>query len=331
MKCETVLEKLSLYLDKELAHTEREAIEEHLNECADCYAEFMALKDLVEQLSVLKEVTPPASLRREIYQQVASEVKKAGHFGDRLLNLKRALFLAPAVLTILLLIVFLPIFQPKEIEVLENLEQEFMPQMMAKMAVDNFAVVEKKKKQAELILKVPDQQEVLESLKEMLETKGGYVVEEDNRGVLSMRIPVSEYSDFLTEVGTWGEIDYSKTTVLDLSQEYQEVMKQREILDNKAARLAQLTDGIEQLALEKELTTTRLELVTLDSKLHSLEQEADLVSLDLELKPVFSLAHVQKVFGQALKNLLIGLVALLPFLAVLGIIGYLFCVLNKMR
>ena len=157
----------------------------------------------------------------------------------------------------------------------------------------------------------------------MLETKGGYVVEEDNRGVLSMRIPVSEYSDFLTEVGTWGEIDYSKTTVLDLSQEYQEVMKQREILDNKAARLAQSTDGIEQLALEKELTTTRLELVTLDSKLHSLEQEADLVSLDLELKPVFSLAHVQKVFGQALKNLLIGLVALLPFLAVLGIIGYL--------
>ena len=54
----------------------------------------------------------------------------------------------------------------------------------------------KKEKQAELILKVPDQREVLESLKEMLETKGGYVVEEDNRGVLSMRIPVSEYSDF---------------------------------------------------------------------------------------------------------------------------------------
>ncbi len=90
-----------------------------------------------------------------------------------------------------------------------------------------------------------------------------------------------------------GEIDYSKTTVLDLSQEYQEVMKQREILDNKAARLAQSTDGIEQLALEKELTTTRLELVTLDSKLHSLEQETDLVSLDLELKPV-SLVQVQK-------------------------------------
>ena len=89
-------------------------------------------------------------------------------------------------------------------------------------------------------------------------------------------------------------------------------MKQREILITKHVWLV---DGrIDQLAL-KRINHYPFRIGELD------KEETDLVSLIWNLNRFFRWFK-SKVFGQALQNLLIGLVVLLPFM-VLGIIGYL--------
>ena len=66
MECSQVQEKLSAFLDGALDEATLEAVEAHLDHCAECGEELEALRVVVELMSGVCEVDPPAYLRDAI-------------------------------------------------------------------------------------------------------------------------------------------------------------------------------------------------------------------------------------------------------------------------
>lgn len=78
MNCGQVQEKLSCYLDGVLDETTLEAIETHIEVCADCRKELEALQSVVGFASEVCEVDPPAYLSSAIRDAVARDRETAG-------------------------------------------------------------------------------------------------------------------------------------------------------------------------------------------------------------------------------------------------------------
>lgn len=73
MECSKVQEKLSCYLDGALDEATLEAVEHHLEHCAECRKELLSLRAVVDLASVLLEVDPPATLSSAIKDAVSRE------------------------------------------------------------------------------------------------------------------------------------------------------------------------------------------------------------------------------------------------------------------
>ncbi|MFB3895233.1 MAG: anti-sigma factor [bacterium] len=65
-----VQSKLQDYLEQALPEVERQELESHLTECAECRQELHTLKDLVQCLEALPELDPPSDLAGTIMARV---------------------------------------------------------------------------------------------------------------------------------------------------------------------------------------------------------------------------------------------------------------------
>ncbi|RYD01934.1 hypothetical protein N752_27820 [Desulforamulus aquiferis] len=70
MRCQDVMEKLSLYLDGVLESSEREVIKAHLACCPACRAEWEELTLSVSLLQELPELAPPAGFRAGLMEKI---------------------------------------------------------------------------------------------------------------------------------------------------------------------------------------------------------------------------------------------------------------------
>lgn len=78
MNHRNVREKLSAYIDGEVADSEKEAIERHLRVCDACREAFDTLQHTVRQVKTLEEQAPPDGLTRQIMDRVRTEAADRG-------------------------------------------------------------------------------------------------------------------------------------------------------------------------------------------------------------------------------------------------------------
>ncbi len=72
MRCEEIQERLSAYLDRELEPAERQALEDHLRECAGCRQELALLRQTVSTLQSLEEMEVSPQLTAAIQAGVSA-------------------------------------------------------------------------------------------------------------------------------------------------------------------------------------------------------------------------------------------------------------------
>jgi hypothetical protein len=102
MKCETIRNMISSYIDKDLNDIEKIELEKHLTECEQCREEYESMLDIVAVCGNLEEIELPQNFRTELHQRLVGEKKKKNFFGSILgnRNMKMATGLVAAALVI---------------------------------------------------------------------------------------------------------------------------------------------------------------------------------------------------------------------------------------
>ena len=102
MKCETIRNMMSSYIDKDLNDIEKTELEKHLAECEECREEYESLLDIIAACGNFEEVELPQNFRTELHQRLVEDKKKKNFFGGILGNkgMKMATGLVAAVLVI---------------------------------------------------------------------------------------------------------------------------------------------------------------------------------------------------------------------------------------
>ena len=124
MKCETIRNMMSSYIDKDLNDIEKTEMEEHLAACEECKKEYMSLFDVIALCSNFEEIELPQNFRTELHQRLVEEKKKKGFFGGILgkKGMKAATALVAAVLVIAIGIGSFPLLFNKSTKMDQNRE-----------------------------------------------------------------------------------------------------------------------------------------------------------------------------------------------------------------
>ncbi|MEA4847528.1 MAG: DUF4349 domain-containing protein [Clostridiaceae bacterium] len=102
MKCETIRNMMSSYIDRDLNNIEKAEFEKHLDECEECREEYKSLFDIIAACGNLEEIELPQNFRTELHQRLNGLKKEKKFFGGIMgsKRMKMATGLVAAVLVI---------------------------------------------------------------------------------------------------------------------------------------------------------------------------------------------------------------------------------------
>lgn len=208
---------------------------------------------------------------------------------------------------------------------------------------------------ATLSVRTPHVQDQLARARQDADRAGGYAGDEttivDAHGrsssTIQLRVPPSRYDAVLAELGSLGKLLERKVNVQDVTGQVVDVNSRIRSQQASVARVRALmdkaTDLTDVVSLEGELSTRESALESLEAQQKSLTSRTDLATITLKLSeaPVkvaaarstehrgfwSTVGHAFAVgwhgFTVALRGLLVALAVALPFLAVVGLLGYL--------
>lgn len=79
MKCETISDLMSAYIDKDLNDIEKTAFEKHIAQCSECREEYELLLEMVLECNRIEEAELPEGFRQELHEKLTAEkAKKTG-------------------------------------------------------------------------------------------------------------------------------------------------------------------------------------------------------------------------------------------------------------
>ncbi|MGI6586486.1 MAG: DUF4349 domain-containing protein [Lutisporaceae bacterium] len=112
MKCETIRNLMSSYIDKDINNIEKAEFEKHLAGCEECREEYKSLIDIIAACGNLEEIELPQNFRTELHQRLNEENKKRNFFSGIIGNrrMKMATGLVAAALVIAIGIGSIPLF-----------------------------------------------------------------------------------------------------------------------------------------------------------------------------------------------------------------------------
>jgi hypothetical protein len=134
MQCNDIQEKLSAYIDGDIASEERMLIDEHLKSCQQCNKTLTEMKKTTEYLRNLDDIEPPAWLTQKIMTKIRSEAGKEKSIWQKLfypLHIKLPLESAVAVLLAVTTIYIFKTMQP-EMKLAKAPVEEMTPRMPLK-------------------------------------------------------------------------------------------------------------------------------------------------------------------------------------------------------
>ncbi len=202
---------------------------------------------------------------------------------------------------------------------------------------------------AELTLVVPRLEPVREKLLTLVRSAKGYVANSSVSGSAgetrsahwTLRVPVSAYGKFLSDVATLGEVQTQSSDSQDVSEEFYDVearlrngraaeSRLLEHLKRSAARLSDI------LSVERELTRVRGEIEQMEGRIRFLRNQTDLTTVTLTINEAreyvpqshtsFS-ARLGRTWTSALESvrdagagIVLGLVFAAPWIVIWGIV-----------
>jgi hypothetical protein len=165
----------------------------------------------------------------------------------------------------------------------------------------------------------------------------------------TVRVPAEKFEAFLSSVPGMGELQSSTTSSEDVSEEFYDAtarLKNKRVEEERLVQHLRASTGklSEILTVEKEISRVREEIERVEGRLRYLSSQADLSTITIRAtevrgyvppKPPTLGTEVARSFmnsidalGAVLKGLVLALVALLPWLTILGglVFGVLFAI-----
>ena len=163
------------------------------------------------------------------------------------------------------------------------------------------------------------------------------------------RIPADRLDEFVTEVSSISNVLDKNESVDDVTLDYVDLESKKKTLKIEQERLTTLleqADSIETIvALESRLTEIRYQLETMESQLRTYDNLVDYATVYLDVQevervtPAAPQSAVEKMkdgfvnsiyqIGRGMKNFVIGLVIMLPYLLLWGVIIFIFILIVK--
>lgn len=205
--------------------------------------------------------------------------------------------------------------------------------------------------------------------KESLDSYGGFVENENyNDGGSSsrwyseddekwqtysatVRVPSTDYDAFCAAAAELGDLRSKNASVQNVSSEYYDLSTTLEIYEAKEQRyialLAEITDDEYAVSIEKELTELQIEIAKIKTRMNDISTDVAYSFVNISINEVkqYTPEPVQKdTFGQRLKNtisstasnfvkflevLLFIIIALLPYIILVGIIVFVIILIRK--
>jgi hypothetical protein len=198
----------------------------------------------------------------------------------------------------------------------------------------------------DMTIQVSDAAESVDEISKMAVASGGYVSSssiydsyydsyEGKNGYITVRIPESEHSSFLEDVGELGEVTDKSVSAQDVTEEYIDVNARLDNLERQESRLQEIlnmTETVEDvLAVEKELERVRGDIESLTGRLNYLDDRVEFSTINIyvtEPRPITRSWGIRDAVSESVNgfismvNALIILVGyLLPLVIVLIFFG----------
>lgn len=201
---------------------------------------------------------------------------------------------------------------------------------------------------AEIELVAGDLEKTRRELVRRVKAHGGYLSDtalsgstgESREGTWTVRIPVDRYEAFVEEVSRLGEVQALRTGSQDVSEEFYDIesrLKAKRVAEERLLKhlersTTRLTDI---LAVERELSRVHSEIEQMEGRLRFLANQTDLTTVTITIheakgytppSPETLGTQVARTFSESVrllgdtgKGILLTLIALLPWLLVIGL------------
>lgn len=127
--CENIQDMLAAYIDGYLSDEEKELVENHIKECAECRNELRELEETVNLFKDLKdeELAPPPNFSKEIRRKLETSEDKIPKVAKKFNKLSWKTWMPIAMAAVLMVVVFSPIQDKFKIDAPNDMpkEQEF--------------------------------------------------------------------------------------------------------------------------------------------------------------------------------------------------------------
>lgn len=167
----------------------------------------------------------------------------------------------------------------------------------------------------------------------------------------TVRVPSTDYDAFCAAAAELGDLRSKNASVQNVSSEYYDLSTTLEIYEAKEQRyialLADITDDEYAISVEKELTELQIEIAKIKTRMNDISTDVAYSFVNISINEVkqYTPEPVQKdTFGQRLKNtisstasnfvkflevLLFIIIALLPYIILIGIIIFVIILIRK--
>jgi hypothetical protein len=282
-----VNELLSPFLDDELSSREREQVQRHLEECADCRRRLDALRRTVHFARSLDPVKVPEGFQT----QVRARLRATGPTLP-VRWVPRWSWSVAAVAAAVLLVGVFSVNLLREMRPVGQVARE-APSLQApagRQAQPPLVDVRKIVRTAELALNVDGFDETAARLLQIAERAGGYVAEsayaEDGgvpQGTFTLRVPAARFAAVTAQVEGLGTVTHRRISGQDVTEEFVDLQARIRNLERHEQRLLSFMDRATKvsdlLAIEEQLARVRGEIEQLTGRARFLERSADLASI----------------------------------------------------
>ncbi len=199
-----------------------------------------------------------------------------------------------------------------------------------------------------------------EALEKIVRHSGGYISQASNVGTRgevrlsswTVKVPSDEFDNFLIAIRSVGELESSHRQAQDVTEEYfdaQAHLKNKTIEEQRLIELLKRDSGrlTDVLTVEKELSRVRGEIELIQGRLTVLQNQTSFSTIEINLREVKNFvpagpptltSRVGRAFGGSVDALgafgisaLLLVVALVPWIAPVAVVGYLIWRLTRKR
>lgn len=233
-----------------------------------------------------------------------------------------------------------------------------MTEESGKQVADNRKLI----KNVDMTVETEEFEALTKKLTEKVEALGGYMekayvsgksiqasYDSTRSASFTARIPADRLDEFVTEVSSISNVLDKNESVDDVTLDYVDLESKKKTLKIEQERLTTLleqADSIETIvALESRLTEIRYQLENMESQLRTYDNLVDFATVYLDVQevervtPVAPQSAIEKMkdgfvnsvyqIGRGIKNFVIGLVIVLPYLLLWGLIIFIFILIVK--